>query len=112
MEERISRKPCKVSRKFKASVDQIYKYGCLEFGTRKAEFYDQKISAAIRELPYSYGSNPYCRHIQIPGEVYRNIIIGSHLIIYRVTDERIEVLDIIHGASGEDKIRATGDIRL
>jgi hypothetical protein len=44
--------------------------------------------------------------------MYRNIILDAHLIIYRITDTRIEVLDIIHSASSTGKIRAVRNIRL
>ena len=36
----------------------------------------------------------------------------AHLIIYRITDERIEVLDIIHAASSISKIRGVRNVRL
>ena len=45
--------------------------------------------------------------------MYRNIILDSHLIIYRITEERIEVLDIVYqnpgisvrGLLGSDQFR-------
>jgi len=44
--------------------------------------------------------------------MYRNIILDAHLIIYRITGEYIEVLDIIHSASSISKIRGVRKIRL
>jgi plasmid stabilization system protein ParE len=44
--------------------------------------------------------------------MYRNIILDAHLIIYRITDERIEVLDILHSASSISKIRQIRNVRL
>jgi len=44
--------------------------------------------------------------------MYRNIILDAHLIIYRITNERVEVLDIIHSASSIRKIRGVRKIRL
>ena len=43
-------------------------------------------------------------------KVHRNIILDAHLIIYRITDSRIEVLDIIHAASSIRKIRSVRKI--
>ena len=40
------------------------------------------------------------------------VIRDAHLIIYRITDESIEVLDIIHSASSISKIRGARKIRL
>ncbi|MDR0543545.1 MAG: type II toxin-antitoxin system RelE/ParE family toxin, partial [Dysgonamonadaceae bacterium] len=84
MEERFPCKPYEVSEVFNESLANVFEYGLETFGLLQADRYLQGIEEAVDSLPYSYGSNPYCRHIQIPGEVYRNIIIGSHLIIYRV----------------------------
>jgi plasmid stabilization system protein ParE len=55
---------------------------------------------------------PECRHLATKSRLYRNIILDAHLIIYRITDERIEVLDIIHSASSIRKIRDVRKIRL
>jgi len=44
--------------------------------------------------------------------MYRNIILDAHLIIYRITNERIEVLDIVHSASSISRIRQTRSIRI
>ena len=44
--------------------------------------------------------------------MYRNIILDAHLIIFRITEKRIEVLDIIHSASGIRKIRNIRKVRL
>jgi plasmid stabilization system protein ParE len=44
--------------------------------------------------------------------MYRNIILDAHLIVYRITNERIEVLNIFHSASSIRKIRGARNIRL
>jgi hypothetical protein len=44
--------------------------------------------------------------------MYRNIILDAHLIVYRITDRRIEVLDILHAASSIRKIRGVRNIRI
>ena len=38
--------------------------------------------------------------------MYRNIILDSHLIVYRITDCRIEVLDIIHAGFQHEPYQA------
>ena len=112
MEEAIPRKQVKISVKFYKSIDHIYDFGYETFGYLQAERYDQKIIKAIDALPESYLIHPPCRHIPTKSRMYRNIILGSHLIIYRITAERIEVLDIIHGAMSVSKIRSVRKIRL
>ena len=67
---------------------------------------------AIETLSDYYYTYPECRHLATKSRMYRNIILDAHLIIYRITNERIEVLDIIHSASSIRKIRNVRKIRL
>jgi toxin ParE1/3/4 len=55
---------------------------------------------------------PECRHIPTKGRIYRNIILESHLIIYRVKSERIEVLGVIHSQSSISRIRTVRKIKI
>jgi plasmid stabilization system protein ParE len=112
MEERISRKPFVVSKNFKASRKHIYNYTLNTFGYFQAERYLQQIKQSLATLPDFYTAYPECRHLATKSRMYRNIILDAHLIIYRITDERIEVLDIIHSASSTGKIRAIRNIRM
>ena len=112
MEKGISRKPYEVSIKFLESHTQIYNYGIDTFGYFQAEKYSQKIDDALETLPDYYIVYPECRHLATKSRMYRNIILDSHLIIYRITTQRIEVLDIIHSASSIGKIRSIRSIRL
>ena len=111
MEERISCKSLKVSDEFKANLRGVYYYTFDTFGYFQAERYLQKIEQAIDTLLDFYLIYPECRHIPTKSRMYRNIILDAHLIIYRVTSHRIEVLDIIHAASSIGKIRSVGKIR-
>ena len=112
MEEAISRKQVKVSDPFYESNEQVYDFGCETFGYFQAERYRQKIRQAIATLSEFYTAYPECRHLPTKSRMYRNIILDSHLIIYRITNERVEVLDIIHSASSIRKIRSVRSIRL
>jgi plasmid stabilization system protein ParE len=82
------------------------------FGYFQAERYNKKIENAIETLPDFFLAYPECRHLTTKSCMYRNIILDSHLIIYRITVERIEVLDIVHSASSSRKIRDARKIRL
>jgi len=112
MEEGVPRKQIKISDRFYESFAYIYDVGLEMFGYFQAERYEQKIRHDLRMLPNFYLAYPECRHLATKSRKYRNIILDSHLIIYRITDQRIEVLDIIHSASSIGKIRTTRSIRL
>ena len=112
MEEELSRKPYVTSDKFLNSRTEVYNYGIHSFGYFQAERYDRKIEKAIETLSNFYTAYPECRHLATKSRMYRNIILDAHLIIYRITNNCIEVLDIIHSASSIRKIRDVRKIRL
>jgi plasmid stabilization system protein ParE len=90
----------------------VYEYGIEKFGYLQAERYNDKIRRALSTLSTFHSMYPECRHLATKSRMYRNIILDAHLIIYRITDARIEVLDIIHSASSIRKIRGVRNIRL
>jgi len=112
MEREVSSKPYLTADKFLESRANVYYYGVLTFGFFQAELYDQKIEKAIETLSSRYLAYPECRHLPTKSRMYRNIILDSHLIIFRVTEQRIEVLDIVYSASSIGKIRNTRKIRI
>ena len=112
MEERISHKSHDVSNQFHNSRAQIFEYGLETFGYFQAIKYDQKIEKSLFTLSNYYTVYPECRHLPTKSRMYRNIILDSHLIIYRITNARIEVLDIVHSASRIRRIRQTRSIRI
>ncbi|MDR2970570.1 MAG: type II toxin-antitoxin system RelE/ParE family toxin [Bacteroidales bacterium] len=105
MEERVPCKSVQLSSKFKENRTQIYDYTFNTFGFLQAERYLNHILKCLDTLSEYYLFYPECRHLQTKSRMYRNIILDAHLIIFRITDERIEVLDIIHSASSIGKIR-------
>ncbi|MDR0835128.1 MAG: type II toxin-antitoxin system RelE/ParE family toxin [Tannerella sp.] len=112
MEERISCKPVEVSDNFKESRQHIYDYTMDTFGYFQAERYLLQIDQPLARLTYFYPVHPECRYLATKSRMYRNIILDAHLIIYRIAEERIEVLDIIHSASSIRKIRGIRNIHL
>jgi plasmid stabilization system protein ParE len=112
MEEDFSCKPFEVSDEFEESRMRIFRYGVEIFGYFQAERYDGKIEKSVSMLSNFYTIYPECRHLATKSRMYRNIILDSHLIIYRITPKRIEVLDIVHSASSIRKIRGVRNIHL
>ena len=112
MEEGISYKPYVTSDRFFDSQMQVYDYGVQAFGYFQAERYNCQIEEAVETLSDFYMVYPECRHLATQSRKYRNIILDAHLIIYRITNQRIEVLDIVHSASNIGKIRDTRKIHI
>jgi plasmid stabilization system protein ParE len=112
MEEEFSGKQVIVSDRFYESSEQVYAFGFERFGYFQAERYKQKIRSSLDTLSEYYTAYSECRHLATKSRKYRNIILDAHLIIYRVTKTRIEVLDIVHSRSSISKIRSVRKIRL
>jgi len=112
MEERIPRKPVELSDEFKANRTHVYDYTFDMFGYFQSERYLRLVEEALSTLYNFYLAYPECRHIPTKNHTYRNIILDAHLIIYRITETRIEVLDIIHSASSIRKIRGVRKIQV
>jgi len=91
---------------------EILEYGLGIFGYAQVKKYFNTISHLVEKLGSYYTYYPECRHLATKSRMYRNIILDAHLIIYRITDKRIEVLDIIHSASSIRKIRNVRKIQL
>ena len=93
-------------------MDNIYNYGIEVYGGNQAQKYEAMIDKITTELALSYWMYPECRYITTTGHLYRNVILESHLIIYRVKTERIEVLRIIHSQSSISRIRRVRKIKI
>jgi len=112
MAERLSAKKVIGSDNYQESLQTVLEYGIETFGRLQAVKYFNIICDLVERLSTEYTYHPECRYIPTKSRMYRNIILDSHLIIYRITAKRIEVLDIIHSASSIGKIRASRSIRL
>ena len=100
------------SQYYEEHLIEILEYGIEIFGYTQARKYFNAISSLVENLDDDYLLYPECRHLATKSRKYRNIILDAHLIIYRITDYRVEVLDIVHSASNIGKIKNTRKIRI
>lgn len=100
------------SPQYKESLERVFWEGIELFGYFQARRYLEHILTSVEDLSTDYPYYPECRHLATKSRMYRNIILDSHLIIYRITEERIEVLDIVHSASSMRKIKSTRKIHI
>lgn len=90
----------------------IYEYGLAEFGERLASAFISEIYKYIDKLETEYLLHPECRHLETKTKMYRNIILGSYLIIYRIRPNRIEVLRAFHGSHSPKYIKTVRKIKI
>jgi plasmid stabilization system protein ParE len=78
------RKRVLVSPIFEDDIQDIFKYGVEIFGFRAAENYRKLLLSLAYKLEDFYLMYPECGHMITKGHIYRNIILESHLIVYRI----------------------------
>ncbi|MBV5348185.1 type II toxin-antitoxin system RelE/ParE family toxin [bacterium] len=86
-------------------IQDIYVYGYETFGKTAAESFKAELLFLIRTLKNLYEMYPECRYLRTKSQIYRNIILGSYLVIFRITSERIEVLKVVSSRISVSKIK-------
>jgi|ERR1051326_2424218 plasmid stabilization system protein ParE len=98
-----------VSDLFESELARVYEYGIETFGRRAADSFLDEVITDIESLTIHFLIHPECRPLRTKGKIYRNIIIGRSLVVYRITSQRIEVLSIIHGSRSPSLVRKVRD---
>jgi len=94
------------------SLEQVYEYGIETFAFTAATVFIEELILLIEELSGNYLLHPECRYIVTKSKMYRNIIHGGYIIIYRITATRIEVLNILHHSRSISNIKASRKIKI
>jgi toxin ParE1/3/4 len=90
----------------------IYQYGFETFGSTTADFFLDEVHHSIRRLSSQYYLPSECRGLRTKSKKYRNIILGKYLIVYSITDERIEVLRALHGSRAPSLLRSVRNLKI
>ena len=93
------------------SLEQVYEYGIEIFAYTAATVFIDELIFRIEQLSINYLLHPECRHLPTKSKMYRNLIYGSYLVIYRISANRIEVLNILHSSRSISTIKATRRIK-
>ena len=93
-------------------LPSIHEYRMETFGLKLADYFISEIYVQLDELSHSYYLHPECRHLVTKSKKYRNIILGSYLIIYRITSNRIEVLRAFHSSRSPKTIKDSKKIKI
>jgi plasmid stabilization system protein ParE len=92
-------------------LETIYEYGAETFSPTIAEHFVTELIKKVDALALNYLQHAECRFLPTKSKKYRMFTFVSYLIIYRITDERIEVLTIIHKSRSITKIRLARRIK-
>jgi toxin ParE1/3/4 len=102
----------KLSQESNLDLDEIYQYGIETFGLNQAQRYENEIWQLVEGLSHNYLLFPECRHLPTKSKIYRWIILDAHLIIYRITENEIQVLRILHSKQSISKIKAIRKVQM
>ncbi len=105
------RKEIRISIQFDQDIISVYTYGEEMFGAIAAKSFIADIYSRIWSLDQMYLLHPECRHLPTKDKRYRNIILGSYLIIYRIKSDSIIVLRILHSHTSIKKIKSARKIK-
>jgi len=94
------------------SLEQIYEYGIETFSFTAATIFIEELILHIERLSTRYLLYPECRYLVTKSEMYRNLIYGSYLVVYRITQTRIEVLNVLHSSRSISAIKASRKIHI
>jgi len=94
------------------SLEKIFEYGTETFNYSSAVAFIEELYNRIERLSTEYLLHPECSYITSTARLYRNIIHGNYLVIYRITNTRVEVLNVFHGSRKPSAIRSSKKIKI
>jgi plasmid stabilization system protein ParE len=92
-------------------LETIYEYGAETFSPAIAEKFVLDLIEKLDGLCNTYLQHAECRYLPTKSKKYRMFTFVSYRVIYRITDEHIAVLTIIHKSRSIASIRAARRIK-
>ncbi len=96
---------------FIETQNQVIEYGAELFGYTLALKLDKEIEKRVQELSTLYELHPENKFITTKTKIYRNIILGKYMILYRIKPTTVEVLAIYHSSIKPASIRIKRNIK-
>jgi plasmid stabilization system protein ParE len=107
----LQRRDVVYAENFYYSLANVLHYGLIEFGPFVAENFSLEIERITQMLSNFYLSYPENRFLITKVKMYRNIILGNYLILYRIKPDKIEVLAIYHSSVKPSKLKKLRKIK-
>jgi len=94
------------------SLEQIYEYGIETFAFTATTVFIDELILRIEQLSSNHLLHPECRYLATKSKMYRNLIHGSYIAVYRITPGRIEVLNVFHSSRSISSIKHSRKIKV
>jgi toxin ParE1/3/4 len=96
---------------FYATLINVLRFGLEEFGSSVAYNFNIEIEHKTQMLSQLYLAYPENRFLPTKSKMYRNIILGKYLILYRIKPDRVEVLAIYHSSVKPTKVKKMRSVK-
>ena len=77
---------------FQSDLQNIFIYRLETFGIRAAESFLSELIFRVQNGSFNYELYVECMHLKTKLRQYCSLLIGSYLLVYRITPSKIEVL--------------------
>ncbi len=94
------------------SIEAIYEYGAETFSPAMAGNFVSELIQKLDGLCSTYLLHAECRFLPTKSKKYRMFMFVPYLVIYRITDEHIEVLTVIHKSRSVASIKGARRIKI
>jgi toxin ParE1/3/4 len=82
-----------INRRAEGDLEEIWDYTVSRWGLAQADKYDDEIYAAFRRLAETPTLGRDCSEIRFG---YRRYNVGSHVIFYRIDNDTVDVMRVLH----------------
>lgn len=73
-----------------------YEYYFNTYSEKYAEEFRLGFFEIVEHIGRNYQTYSECRFLKTKGKLYRNIVWGNYLIVYKITKEAVQVLFVFH----------------
>jgi toxin ParE1/3/4 len=81
------------------------------FGLNIANIFLLNVQKNIKTLSTQYQFHPENKFLPTKTKIYRNIILGKYMILYRIKPTTVEVLAIYHSSIKPSKIKKLRNVK-
>lgn len=94
-----------------AQLKSEYEYYFIKYSEKYAEEFRTGFFELVENIGRNYQTYPECRFVKTKGKLYRNIVWGNYLVVYKITKESVQVLCVFHTKQHPSKLKKVRRIK-
>ena len=92
-------------------LEEEYSYFYKEYSEKYADSFYDSFFEVIENIQPNYLSFPECRFLITKNKIYRNIVWGNFLIVFKIKKKKIEVLCLFHTKQNPKKLKVARKVK-